>query len=90
MTLKITVRMLDKLGAAAHDHRGCASVRDILAQAGVVEPIELHIYEAVEINRLRQAAAELTASADAIEARGPWPESGSVKRWTGAGDAPAE
>jgi len=82
MTLRITVAMLDKLGAAAHDQRGCRDVRAILAEAGVVDPVELHIYEAAEVNRLRQDAAKLTALADEIEGRGPWPERGTVPRWT--------
>lgn len=77
---KITVNMLDKLGASAHSERGCADVREILAAAGVGDPIDLHIYETTEVNRLREQAAKLTDIADAIEARGPWPA--NLTRWT--------
>jgi hypothetical protein len=80
MTLKITVAMLDRLGGSKHSQLGCADVREILAQAGVAELVDLHIYETTEVNRLRQQAAELTAVADAIEARGPWPD--NLTRWS--------
>jgi hypothetical protein len=82
MTLKITTTMLDKLGGASHGERGCADVRAILVDAGVTDSVELHIYETTKVNELRRDAAKLTALADAIEARGPWPE--SRERWSDA------
>jgi hypothetical protein len=77
MAVKITTAMLDKMGPNGHDYMGCLSVRHILADAGVTD-VELHVYEIEKIRQHRADAERATAAADAIEARGPWPDRGAV------------
>lgn len=74
MAIRITGAMLNLLGSRAHHSGGCQDVRRMLALGGAVEPIELHAYEIEDIRKHREEAAQHTRIADAIEARGPWPE----------------
>lgn len=74
MTIKITTQMLDAFGPSGHGVPGCNKVREVLRLGGVTEEVELHAYEYTEVKSLRDQAAKLTARADQIEARGPWPD----------------
>lgn len=58
----------DALGAWAHSLGGSEKIREIMAAAGVTG-LPLSTWEAVEVEALRQRAANNIAAAERIEAR---------------------
>lgn len=75
MTIRITGDMLRTVsGGRAPDANTVRQVREVLAAAGVTEPVELHAYEVEQVVAYREREQVSRAGAERYLSLGPLPE----------------